>query len=247
MRMPHRVTNVADSTELFLSHRTGYHGRFGLRESGRRQAMNSVSVSLTAFIVAASALTITPGLDTALVLRTAVIGNSRSAALAGLGIALGCFCWACLVALGLGALLSASRLAYMVLRWIGAAYLVWTGYRMLLNPRPSFVVEGRGDRGLRTSFGVGAMTNLLNPKVGIFYVSFLPQFVPNGVSVGPYILLLGAIHAMLGLIWFACLILATRPIARLLRIPAAVRTCDRVTGAIFVLFGAGLALGSRRP
>ena len=208
--------------------------------------MNSVSVSLITFTVAASALTITPGLDTALVLRTAMTGNSRRAALAGLGIAVGCFCWAFLVALGLGALLSASQIAYTVLRWIGAAYLVWTGYRMLRHPRSSFVIEGWADRGLRTSFGMGALTNLLNPKVGIFYMSFLPQFVPNGVSVGPYILLLGAIHATLGLIWFACLIIATRPIVRLLRAPAAVQTCDRVTGSIFVAFGAGLALGSRR-
>lgn len=208
--------------------------------------MNSVSVSLVTFTVAASALTITPGLDTALVLRTAMTGNSRSAALAGLGIALGCFCWSFLVALGLGALLAASQIAYTALRWIGAAYLVWTGYRMLRHPRSSFIVEGWGDRGIRSPFGMGALTNLLNPKVGIFYVSFLPQFVPTGVSVGPYILLLGAIHASLGLIWFACLIVATRPIARVLRFPAAVRTCDRVTGALFLAFGAGLALASRR-
>ncbi len=209
--------------------------------------MNSVSVSLAAFVAAAIVLTITPGLDTALVLRTALTGNSRAAALAGLGIALGCFCWASLVALGLGALLSASQLAYAVLRWIGAAYLVWTGYRMLRHPRRSFVALGRADPGMRASFRMGALTNLLNPKVGVFYVSFLPQFVPNSVSVAPYILLLGAIHALLGLIWFACLILATRPISRLLRRPATVRACDRVTGAIFVAFGAGLALSSRRP
>ena len=208
--------------------------------------MNSVSVSLSAFIAAASVLTITPGLDTALVLRTAITGNSRGAALAGLGIAVGCFCWASLVALGLGALLTASELAYMMLRWIGAAYLVWTGYQMLRHPRLRFVVDVGQVQDIRASFGTGALTNLLNPKVGVFYVSFLPQFVPNGVSVAPYILLLGAIHALLGLIWFACLIMATRPIAGFLRRPATVRTCDRVTGAIFVAFGVGLALSSRR-
>jgi threonine/homoserine/homoserine lactone efflux protein len=89
------------------------------------------------------------------------------------------------------------------------------------------------------------MTNLLNPKVGVFYVSFLPQFVPHGVSVAPYVLLLGAIHVLLGLIWFACLIAATRPIARWLRRPALLRTCDRLTGAVFVAFGIGLAIESR--
>jgi len=209
--------------------------------------MDSVLVSLIAFSAAASVLTVTPGLDTALVLRTAVAGNARAAALAGLGIALGCFCWACLVALGLGAVLAASHLAYTVLRWTGAAYLVWMGFKLLRHPRASFVPEDAGNQQSRTAFVTGALTNLLNPKVGIFYVSFLPQFVPRGIAVTPYILLLGAIHALLGLIWFACLIMATRPIAGFLRRPATVRTCDRVTGGIFVAFGVSLALGSRRP
>jgi len=208
--------------------------------------MQSVFVSLAAFIAAASLLTITPGLDTALVLRTAATGNARRAALAGLGIAVGCFCWAILVALGLGALLAASQLAYTVLRWIGAAYLVWTGYKMLRSPRQSFVATDVRSDGARSAFGTGAMTNLLNPKVGVFYVSFLPQFVPQGVSVAPYILLLGAIHALLGLIWFACLIAATSSISGFLRRPATVKACDRVTGAVFVAFGISLALESRR-
>jgi threonine/homoserine/homoserine lactone efflux protein len=207
--------------------------------------MNSISVSLVAFIAAASLLTITPGLDTALVLRTAATGNARGAALAGLGIAFGCFCWAMLVALGMGTLLAASQLGYTILRWVGAAYLVWTGYKMLRNPRQSFVDEDRSERLTRAAFGTGVLTNLLNPKVGIFYVSFLPQFVPHGVSVGPYIVLLGAIHGLLGLIWFACLILATRPIAGFLRRPTTVKVCDRMTGGVFVAFGFALGLDSR--
>jgi len=208
--------------------------------------MDSIYVSLAAFIAAACLLTITPGLDTALVLRTAATGNARGAALAGLGIAVGCFCWALLVALGLGTLLAASQLAYTVLRWVGAAYLVWTGYKMLRHPRKNFASAGGGNQSVPAAFGTGALTNLLNPKVGIFYVSFLPQFVPHGVSVAPYILLLGAIHALLGLIWFACLIMATRPIAAFLRQPATVKACDRVTGGVFVAFGVNLALESRR-
>jgi threonine/homoserine/homoserine lactone efflux protein len=202
--------------------------------------------SLLAFIAAASLLTIAPGLDTALVLRTAATAGLRRAALAGLGIAVGCFGWAILVALGLGALLAASQVAYTTLRWIGAAYLVWVGYKMLRNPRRTFLPEAGGNEGQRVAFTTGLLTNLLNPKVGVFYVSFLPQFVPQGVSVAPYILLLGAIHAVLGLIWFSCLIIATRPFARLLQRPSVVETCDRVTGGMFVTFGVGLALQSRR-
>jgi len=208
--------------------------------------MTSVIASLAAYIAAASLLTVTPGLDTALVLRTITSGSPRQAALAGLGIATGCFAWATLVAFGLGALLTVSHLAYTILRWVGAAYLLWVGYKMLRYPRRTFLTQTPSTQRNRTAFATGTLTNLLNPKVGVFYVSFLPQFVPQGVAVGPYILMLGAIHALLGLIWFACLIMATRPISSLLRRPAVVQTCDRLTGGVFMAFGLGLALESRR-
>jgi len=207
--------------------------------------MHSIAASLIAFIAAASLLTVTPGLDTALVLRTAATQSPRRAALTALGVMVGCLAWTVLVAAGLGALLAASQLAYTALRWVGAAYLVWLGYRMLRQPRRDFLAGGEAAREGAT-FSRGLLTNLLNPKVGIFYVSFLPQFVPHGVPVAPYVLLLGAVHGCLGLIWFACLIAATRPIARFLRAPGVVRTLDRVTGGLFVIFGVGLALESRR-
>jgi threonine/homoserine/homoserine lactone efflux protein len=207
--------------------------------------VNSVLTSLLAYVAAASLLTITPGLDTALVLRTAAGGSSRRAALAGIGIVTGCLVWAIAVALGLGALLAASKLAYTILRWVGAAYLLWIGYKMLRHPRRVYVTSGASAE-TRGAFVSGALTNLLNPKVGIFYVSFLPQFVPPNVSVGPYILLLGAIHALLGLVWFALLIWATRPMASWLKKPVVVQACDRLTGSVFVAFGLGLALESRR-
>jgi threonine/homoserine/homoserine lactone efflux protein len=202
--------------------------------------MNSVNASLIAYLAAASLLTITPGLDTALVLRTVATRGPRQAFLAGAGVAVGCFAWATLVALGLGALLAASQLAYTVLRWVGAAYLVWTGYKMLRYPRRSLLpVQGEPRQG--AAFTTGLLTNLLNPKVGVFYVSFLPQFVPQGVQVAAYMLLLGAIHALLGVIWFGCLITATRPLTRVLQRPRVVASCDRLTGGMFVAFGVGLA------
>jgi threonine/homoserine/homoserine lactone efflux protein len=207
--------------------------------------MTSVALSLTAFTAAASLLTISPGLDTALVLSTAASGGVRPAALSSLGIGLGCFIWAALVALGLGALLAASQLAYTALRVAGAAYLVWTGYKLLRYPRMNFTAPAAAQERARAPFVTGALTNLLNPKVGVFYVSFLPQFVPHSVTVAPFVLLLGAIHVLLGLMWFACLIAATRPIARWLRRPAVIRGCDRMTGGLFLAFGVALAVESR--
>lgn len=211
--------------------------------------MHSLSTSLVAYVAAASLLTVTPGLDTAFVLKTAAGGSRREAGLAALGVVSGCLAWAALVGLGLGALLAASQAAYAILRWCGAAYLLWVGLKMLRHPRPGLVSGGSTRPFAETArtrpFATGALTNLLNPKVGIFYVSFLPQFVPAGVPLAPYVLLLGVIHAMLGLFWFACLVAATRPLATWLRQARVVRACDRLTGLMFIAFGLGLALDDR--
>ena len=200
------------------------------------------AAALIAFVLAAWLLTVTPGIDTALVLRTAGVEGARKAALAGLGIALGCLAWGVFVALGLGLLLQASELAYTILRWAGAAYLVWLGIKLIRSRREG-LIEAEAEK---TDGGAwlrrGLLTNLLNPKVGIFYVSFLPQFIPAGADVQSTTILLAAIHAGLGLAWFGALILATRPIAAALRRPGTVRLLDRLTGGLFLLFGARLAL-----
>jgi threonine/homoserine/homoserine lactone efflux protein len=209
----------------------------------------TVAQSLVAFCIAAGLLTIAPGLDTALVLRTAAAEGPRGAALAALGIVMGCLTWGAAVALGLGALLTASELAFSVLKWAGALYLVWLGLNLLCKPRSHFNLD-LTDQGLPPSsrgwLGRGFLTNLLNPKVGVFYVSFLPQFLPAHVPAGPFIFLLAVLHALLGIVWFALLIIATRPIARALKRPAVIRRLDRLTGLVFVGFGVKLALMRQR-
>jgi threonine/homoserine/homoserine lactone efflux protein len=216
----------------------------------------TVAQALIAFSAAAFLLTITPGLDTALTLRTATVEGPKRAALAVAGIAIGCLTWGAVVALGLGALLKASVLAFTILKWAGAAYLVWLGLGMILKPRDRFEIETDGPSGPQSRRGGdftwmrrGLLTNLLNPKVGIFYISFLPQFLPasvvGGVAAAPFIFLLAAIHALIGGLWLGCLIAATRPIAGLLRKAAVVRWLDRVTGGVFLGFGVRLALERR--
>jgi threonine/homoserine/homoserine lactone efflux protein len=206
--------------------------------------MSLLEQALIAFTLAAALLTVTPGIDTALVLRTAAAEGSHRAFWAGFGICLGCLAWGAIVALGLGMLLQASELAYTALRWAGALYLLYLGFKLLKAPRRDFGGEmGPESGGSGGSwFWRGLLTNLLNPKVGVFYVSFLPQFIPAGTDVAAMTLLLAAIHALLGLIWFGLLILATQPITGALRKPKVVQALDRVTGGVFILFGARLAL-----
>ncbi len=212
--------------------------------------------ALVAFTAAAGLLTITPGLDTALVLRTAAVEGPRRSMWAGAGICLGCLTWGFAASAGLGALLAVSRLGYDVLRIAGACYLIFLGTKMFLraHPAPSQANERESLRAARINLDQGAsrwfvrgfLTNLLNPKVGVFYVTFLPQFVPAGVNVTGFSMLLASIHATEGILWFAALTLATRPLSIWLCRPRIAKILDRTTGAVLVGFGLELVLEKRR-
>jgi threonine/homoserine/homoserine lactone efflux protein len=201
--------------------------------------------NLIAFTLAATLLTLTPGLDTALILRTATVEGRQQGMRAALGINAGCLLWGAAVAFGLGALIAVSELAYNILKYCGAAYLAWLGVNMLLRPRQSLASAGEDGQRAANWFLKGLMGNLLNPKVGIFYVSFLPQFIPQGQPLVAWTFGLVSIHVVLGLLWALLLIGATRPLAGLLRRDKVIQWMDRATGLVFVLFAARLALGKR--
>jgi len=134
-----------------------------------------------------------------------------------------------------------------VLKWAGAAYLVWLGVNLILKPRDRFELQPSGGkpRGRESWLLRGFLTNILNPKVGVFYVSFLPQFVPAGFDPPPFILLLAVIHVVIGTAWLWLLIAAMRPLKAWLARAGVVRALDRVTGAVFIAFGLKLALERR--
>jgi threonine/homoserine/homoserine lactone efflux protein len=203
----------------------------------------NLETALIAYCVAAGLLTVTPGLDTALVLRTAGAEGPRQAATAALGIICGCLAWGVSVALGLGVLLAASHVAYEVLKWAGCAYLVWLGINLIAKPRTALDLASPAAKG--NWWARGFLNNLLNPKAGVFYISFLPQFVPAHVAAGPFMVLLALIHGLICALWYALLIWATTPLKRWLQRKAVVRSIDRVTGAVFVGFGLRLAFDRR--
>ena len=205
----------------------------------------TITDNLIAFIFAATLLTLTPGLDTAMVLRTATVEGKRQAFRAALGINAGCFLWGAAVAFGLGALIAVSEVAYATLKYCGAAYLAWLGLNMLLRPRCSISSSEGQRKVVQNWFSKGMLGNLLNPKIGIFYVSFLPQFIPPGAPLIAWTFGLVCIHIVIGLLWSALLIAATQPLSGVLRREKVIAWMDRCTGVIFVLFAARLALSRR--
>ncbi|MDQ0745935.1 threonine/homoserine/homoserine lactone efflux protein [Streptomyces africanus] len=215
--------------------------------------------AIGAFTLIVGLLTLTPGLDTALILRTAAFGHHRRAWGVVLGIQSGTLVWGTLASLGVTALLTTSHLAYQTLRWAGAAYLVWMGGVMLratwrrsssespqaAGARARARTEARTGAGdtLLGGWRQGTATNLLNPKMGAFYVAVLPNFIPAGTShLGAGVLLAG-VHILLAVAWACALIAFARVLRDRLRRPSARRCLDRITGTVIAAFGIRLALG----
>ncbi|ENX13424.1 hypothetical protein F895_02728 [Acinetobacter sp. CIP 64.2] len=200
---------------------------------------------LIPYLIAITLLTLTPGLDTTLIIRTATLEGKAKAFQAALGINLGCIVWGIIVACGLGALLMTSDLAFNTLKWMGAIYLTWLGLNLLLKPRSQ--LANLNDSAVTTQnwFIKGFWGNLLNPKVGIFYISFLPQFIPQSSSPVIWTMGLVMIHVVIGLIWSVFLIAAMQSISAYLKQPKFIRYMDRITGSIFILFALKLAFSKR--
>ena len=209
----------------------------------------TVAEAMLSFMVVAGLLTIVPGLDTALVLRGTLTRSRRYGFAAALGIQAGTLVWGAAAATGAAALLAASQTAYRVLTVLGAAYMIWLGASMLWSSirTPSAQREAAPlrDGRAQNGFAMGLVTNLTNPKVGVFYVATIPQFVPDGVSPLVMGLALAGVHCALGMTWFTAIILGADRLGPRLRSSSAVRWVDRVTGGVLVVMGARLAVSAR--
>ncbi len=200
---------------------------------------------LTAITVLAL-LAAVPGPDVAVVTRFGLTSGRRPATRAALGVVGGLIVWGVLTVLGLAAVLAASAGAYAVVKLAGAAYLTFVGLRVLWRSRkaslPWLGEPGKlGGRPLRT----GLLTNLLNPKIAVFYTSVLPSLVPHGGSPGLWLPVLVATHAALSLGWLTgCAIVFSRS-GSVLRRPRIRRLLDALTGTVLIGFGLRVAAEAR--
>lgn len=202
---------------------------------------------LTLFIVACVLLAITPGPDTALVFARTLRRGRRGGLIASLGVITGCFVHVTAASVGLSALLAASAAAFNVVKWAGAAYLAFIGVRAILTAGRTSSATAAEPEALRTSsvFWTGFLTNVLNPKVAVFFLAFLPQFVSAGSPHAPLgFAVLGLIFIAIGLIWLVVLtFVAARSAAA---ISGRLKSwLERALGAAFIVLAAKLALAER--
>lgn len=206
---------------------------------------------LWAYLVAITLLTVSPGVDTLLVIRNTVRGGFRDGVLTSVAICLGLFVHAAVSAGGISLILMQSAWAFSLLKLAGACYLVWLGGR-------SLYAAYRGESGLKfqagtvrhrrvsvwTSLREGFLSNVLNPKTVVFYMAFLPQFIQPGDPALAKSLFLAGLHFVIANIWQLVLVLMVGRVAVWLSRPRIGRYFDSLTGSIMVFFGIRLGFDS---
>jgi threonine/homoserine/homoserine lactone efflux protein len=198
------------------------------------------------FVISGVLLNISPGPDTAYIVGRSVQMGWRGGAAAALGISCGCLVHVFGAAIGLSALLMASSAAFTAIKWAGAAYLCFIGLTMMLSrrrPPADAAAIGSAAISLRQVFWQGALTNVLNPKVALFFLAFLPQFVAaDAPHKAVAFLLLGMIFITSGTLWcFGLAAFAARAAGRIRQSGQAVLWINRALGGLFVYLGVRIA------
>ncbi|MES9543822.1 MULTISPECIES: LysE family translocator [unclassified Actinomadura] len=219
--------------------------------------------SLLAFAGAAVLIAMAPGPSTVVIMRQSM-RSRRSGLVTVLGNETGVLLWGVAAAVGLSALLAASRLAYEGLRIAGAVVLVWFGVRALWHARRGGPAAAGSDAGSEAAgsqvagpvagevpgsgwrcYRLGLVTNFANPKAGVFAVSFLPQFVPEGWPVAAVLVGFSVLWALIDLVWYTVVVWLVGAARRVLGRPGVRRRLDQVSGVVLVGLGVRLAAEAR--
>jgi RhtB (resistance to homoserine/threonine) family protein len=204
---------------------------------------------LLVFIGVAAIVIVVPGPDTAVVTKNVLVHGRRAAFGTSLGVSAGLSVWTLAAAIGVASLVRASAVAFTVLKLIGALYLVWLGLQALR-------AAGQTDPGaLRSAnkpamgalggFRQGFLSDLANPKIGIFFTSLLPQFVDPGHPVLLPFLALGAVFVLMTVVWLSAYCLIAARAAATLQRPRVRAAMDRFTGVVLIALGLRLAIEHR--
>ncbi len=203
----------------------------------------------TGFIIAAVILNLTPGVDTMYILTRSVSQGRRAGLFSVAGIITGCVVHVLCAAFGLSLILSTSATAFTIIKWAGAGYLIFLGLKTLMDKQTAFETVGNKfqSRDLRKIYRQGVITNVLNPKVALFFLSFLPQFINSQAVTGPLpFLLLGGTYLVTSSIWFMILTGTAALMTDTLRNNQRIGLIlQKISGIIFIGFGLKLAFDSK--
>jgi RhtB (resistance to homoserine/threonine) family protein len=190
-------------------------------------------------------LTISPGADMALIAKITLERGRRAALLATLGICSGLLVHATASALGLSVILATSAEAFTIVKLVGAAYLAYLGVQAIRNSFHDDAAEVRSPRRGANLFLQGVFSNVLNPKVAVFYLTFLPQFMSAGDNVLARSLAFALAHAVMGIVWLSAYAYVLSRVSAVLDRSGVRRWLERVTGGVLIALGARLALERR--
>jgi len=210
-----------------------------------------VGTHLLVFIGVAAIVIVLPGPDTAVVTKNVLVHGRRAALGTSLGVSAGLAVWTLAAALGVASVLRTSAVAFTALKLIGALYLVWLGVQALRAAGHSAAGEsdpnagGRRAMGARGGFRQGLLSDLANPKIGVFFTSLLPQFVDPGRTVLLPFLFLGAVFVLMTVLWLGAYCLVAARAAQTLQRPRVKAALDRVTGVVLIAIGLRLATEHR--
>lgn len=198
------------------------------------------------YLIATVVFIMTPGMDTVFVLNSS-LGESRKVGIfAALGVNAGILVHTFFAAFGLSVLLAQSAMAFMIIKYLGAAYLIFIGIKALFAKYKAIDIQSDNvtEVNIGKSFRRGLVTNILNPKVALFFLSFFPQFVNhNDIGSSLPFLLLGFTYVALGVVWYISLVLFVSLFAdKLKKQPAFQKYMNRISGFIFVLMGVKVAV-----
>lgn len=204
-------------------------------------------LNFEAFLIAITILTLTPGLDTALVIRNSSRSGFVDGCVTSLGICSGLFVHAMFSALGISAILLQSADLFQLVKWIGAAYLIWLGLTSLRsiykgNNKVAINEVNNTNASSRRSLREGFLSNVLNPKTAIFYLAFLPQFIDLNYSPIVQSFTMASIHFLIAMIWQCSLAFAINSAKKLFKSRTMMNWTEGVTGVVLIALGAKLLL-----
>lgn len=203
-------------------------------------------INFEAFLITGLILNITPGVDTIYILGRSISQGKKAGVLSALGISTGGLIHCLFAALGLSMILAKSAIAFMIVKYLGAAYLIYLGVVMLMSSNPKELELNKIEAlmNYREIYISGIFTNILNPKVALFFLAFLPQFINPEYAQSPIpFLLLGFIFLTTGTIWCLILALFASKLSSQIRKNYKVKSwLDKLTGSIFIALGIQLAL-----